>query len=67
MKYQFECMEHGLFEVNQPMLAEHTAECPVCRAKAQRKYSVLQWLWANTAFRPDGSYRQDKDYACLKG
>ncbi len=67
MFYQFRCNEHGEFEVEQPLLAEHKATCPECGKEGQRIFSQLQWKWANSVFRPDGSYRQDDDYAILKG
>lgn len=67
MTYQFRCSGHGEFEVNQPMLSEHKASCPVCGSKGQRVYSMPTWLWGDSVFRPDGSYRQDEDYAVLKG
>ena len=80
MQYQFKCERHGKkpihFEVSQPMmvvtpesttLAEHKANCPECGEPAQRVFSSLNWWWANSVYRPDGSYRQDEDYAVLKG
>ena len=67
MFYQFKCDRHGEFMVNQPMLLEHKAKCPVCYEEAERVYSSLQWRWEGEAFRPDGSKRQDNDYAVLKG
>jgi len=71
MIYKFKCGRHGekplYFEVKQPMLSEHTAKCPECGVTAQRIYSKPQWIWANSVYRPDGSLRQDSDYAMLKG
>ena len=67
MIYQFKCGKHGEFEVDQPIMAEHKSNCPQCGEPAQRVYSTLKHIWANSAFREDGSYRQDEDYACLKG
>lgn len=63
MLYEFKCSEHGTFEINQSILAEHRANCPLCGQPAQRVYSLLQWIWAGNAYRPDGSLREDKDYA----
>ncbi len=63
MIYEFNCDKHGSFEVNQPMLSEHKADCPKCGSPCHRKFSRLEWIWADAAFRKDGSYRQDKDYA----
>ena len=63
MIYEFKCKEHGLFEVTQPMLAEHKADCPKCGASCQRIYLPLEHIWAGNAFRPDGSLRHDSDYA----
>ena len=68
MTYEFLCPSCGYeFEVKQPMLTEHEALCPVCRNPARRVYSPPIWMWADSAFRKDGSYREDKDYAILKG
>ena len=67
MTYEFECEKHGTFEVNQPMLSEHKLDCPECGSECQRIYSELNHILAGSAFRPDGSYRQDEDYAILKG
>lgn len=64
MVYEFVCSkcEHK-FEEKQPMLEEHKANCPKCKSPAIRQYSLLDWLWDGSAFRKDGSYREDKDYA----
>ena len=67
MIYQFSCSRHGLFEVKQPIMAEHRANCPECDAEGRRIYPRLTWIWAGSAYRPDGSLRQDNDYAILKG
>lgn len=67
MLYEFSCLEHGLFQVNQPIMAEHRATCPKCGLEAQRIYSRLTWIWGGSAYRPDGSLRADNDYAILKG
>jgi len=67
MIYEFNCREHGGFLVEQPMLSEHKAKCPVCEVEGQRQYSTFKVIWAGSAYRPDGSLRQDKDYAILKG
>jgi len=64
MQYEFECKECGLiFEVNQPMLSDHKASCPQCGKPSQRIYGTLEWIWKGEAYRPDGSRREDKDYA----
>uniref|UniRef100_A0A6M3K6F2 Putative regulatory protein FmdB zinc ribbon domain-containing protein n=1 Tax=viral metagenome TaxID=1070528 RepID=A0A6M3K6F2_9ZZZZ len=68
MLYQFKCKEHGEFEVSQPMLSEHKANCPECNLPAQRIYLPHQHMWAGSVFRPNGSYRQHNDYAeVMKG
>lgn len=68
MFYQFRCPDCGIeFEVNQPMLSEHKANCLQCGAECQRMYSPIQVMWAGSAFRKDGSYREQNDYAVLKG
>jgi len=71
MQYQFKCERHGEkplhFEVSQPMDSHHTAKCPECGVTAQRVFLPLKHIWANSVFRSDGSYRQDEDYAILKG
>jgi putative FmdB family regulatory protein len=63
MLYEYKCRTHGVFEVNQPITAEHKADCPDCGKPAQRVFTTLAWKWAGAAYRPDGSLRQDKDYA----
>ena len=64
MVYEYVCHPCGYgFEENQYMMAEHKAICPKCGERAQRVYSKLAVIWAGAAFRRDGSYRQDKDYA----
>lgn len=67
MFYQFRCQEHGEFVIRQSINEEHKASCAVCGSPAQRIYLSFQWMWGNSVFRPDGSYREDKDYAMLKG
>jgi putative FmdB family regulatory protein len=63
MKYDFKCDKHGVFEINQSIFEEHKALCPKCKRPAKRVYSNLQWIWAYSVYRPDGSRREDKDYA----
>jgi len=46
---------------------EHKATCLECGTECQRIYTSLQWIWTGSAYRPDGSLRQDSDYASLKG
>ena len=67
MLYEFNCREHGEFEVNQPIMAEHKANCLECGQPAQRIYHTLEWIWAGEAYRPDGSKREEKDYAPVYG
>ncbi len=67
MLYQFRCPEHGEIEVNQPMLSEHKAQCPICGIECQRIFSSLQVIWIGEIFRSDGSRRTQDDYAVLKG
>ncbi|MFA5429911.1 MAG: zinc ribbon domain-containing protein [Candidatus Omnitrophota bacterium] len=68
MFYDFKCRTHGVFTVSQPIASEHKADCPRCNKPAARVFSNLQWIWAGSAYRPDGSLRQDKDYApVMKG
>jgi putative FmdB family regulatory protein len=65
MFYEFKCPEHGVFEVTQPIEAEHKADCPKCGGPARRVFTTLAWKWGGAAYRPDGSLRQDKDYAAV--
>jgi len=66
--YEFRCLKcHKGFEVNQPLLAEHKANCPDCGRPAQRIYSLLEWIWEGELYRPDGSRREQSDYSVLKG
>ena len=67
MFYLFTCLEHGEFETIQSMDEDHMAICPQCGIMAQRKFSTHEVIWGNTAYRSDGSRREDKDYAILKG
>ena len=66
MIYQFKCPSHGEFEVKQPIYAEHTASCPLCGGEAQRIFPSLEVIWAGSAYRKDGSRREQNDYASLK-
>jgi len=63
MFYEFRCERHGYFQVRQNILATHKANCPQCGEEAQRVYASLEWIWADTLYREDGSRREDKDYA----
>ncbi len=65
MRYDFNCEEHGTFEVEQPMLSSHEADCPCCGAEGQRLYSPLEVIWGGSLYRPDGSRRQHDDYASV--
>lgn len=38
--YEYECSEHGRFEVRQPMFSEHVSVCPECGAEARRIFSM---------------------------
>jgi len=67
MFYDFACEKHGLFEVEQPLLSPHEFQCPHCGSQCQRKYNVVQWIWAGNVFREDGSLREQNDYGILKG
>jgi len=62
MFYLFKCNGHGTFEVNQPMLSDHKANCPDCGKQAQRVFSSPQWIWVGSLYREDGSRREEKDY-----
>ena len=68
MRYEFKCptCNHS-FEVEQPVLSEHIADCPECGDECQRIYSKLQWIWKGSLYRPDGSRRQHDDYAPVMG
>jgi putative FmdB family regulatory protein len=63
MIYEFKCEQHGVFQVRQSLNDEHKADCPKCQQPAQRIFSTPEWIWKGEAYRPDGSKRQDKDYA----
>lgn len=64
MLYDFKCSDCQCeFQVKQPMLTNHKADCPECGKLAQRVYSRLEWVWGNSVYRPDGSLRPDSDYA----
>ncbi|MDD5703883.1 MAG: zinc ribbon domain-containing protein [Dehalococcoidales bacterium] len=67
MIYEFKCKKHGIFEVNQSINEEHKAKCPVCKQPGQRLFSSHEVIWAGSVYREDGSRREEKDYAILKG
>ena len=68
MKYNFRCnMCKTILEVEQPITTDHILYCPECNEEAQRIYSRLEWILGGSAYRPDGSLREDNDYAILKG
>ena len=61
MLYEFRCPEHGSFEVNQPITAEHRLYCPKCGVECQRVYSLLQWIWADPFLHwDDKKYREQR-------
>ena len=44
--YEFFCDEcGGAYEVRQPMLEEHTYECPKCKKPARRIYSATPFFF----------------------
>lgn len=56
MIYEFRCINyHGIFEVEQPLMAEHEANCPVCGKPAERIFSPLPHTWKKGDFHEDGS------------
>ncbi len=64
MIYEFECTQHGSFEVKRPMSeCSEMGNCPECGAEGQRVFSRFTWFWAGEAYRSDGSRRPDSDYA----
>jgi len=69
MLYEFKCSDcNHTFEVKRLMSdCGEPAVCPECGKEAQRVYSRLDWIWAGELFRPDGSRREQNDYASLKG
>lgn len=67
MVYEYFCPKHGSFEVRQPINADHIARCPQCGALGIRQFGAHEVVWAGSAYRPNGSRRQDEDYARLKG
>lgn len=38
--YEYECQEHGRFEVRQSMFADKIADCPVCGRPAEHRISL---------------------------
>ena len=61
MTYEFACggcQNH--FEVEQPITAEHRADCPKCGIQAQRVYSKVGHYWDNPKplYHKDGSYEE---------
>lgn len=60
MIYEFRCSEHGVFEVDQPMMVEHKANCPECDKPTKRVYSPTPHYWDSPKplFHKDGSYEE---------
>jgi hypothetical protein len=74
MIYQFKCntcvavkslalpvsvVPHYIFEVNQPMLSEHRANCPICGKPAQRVWSAPIHYEPWDLWNKDGSHQSD--------
>lgn len=60
MTYEYRCPEHGTFEREEPIAAEHRADCPECGAPAQRIYHPVGMYYGHPAplFHEDGSYEE---------
>ncbi len=69
MLYEFKCNDcNRIFEIKRPMSESgDPVKCPVCGVTGQRVFSILQWIWGGSVYRPDGSRREQNDYAILKG
>ena len=72
MIYQFKCeycettlsaiIKHKyIFEVNQPMLSEHAANCPLCDRPAQRVWSAPISYEPWDLWNKDGSRQSDSE------
>ncbi len=59
MTYEFSCCGKT-FEIKQPMLEEHKANCPKCSKPAQRIFSGLGHYYDNPKplYNQDGSYEE---------
>ena len=67
MTYEYECPEHGKVQAEQAMDDVHKLDCPVCSKPCDRIYGKHVFIMAGRAYRADGSTRDDRDYARLKG
>lgn len=67
MLYEFNCPEHGNFIKRQDIHDAHVAYCSECGKLANRVFGQHEVIWAGTVYRPDGSRREQDDYAILKG
>ena len=65
MNYEYRCLKcEYKFELKRPMSeCSEMGNCPECGAEGQRILSPFTWIWSGRAYRPDGSLREDKDYA----
>ena len=55
MIYKFKCPEHGIFEVNQRIMTEHKAYCPICGILGSRVYQSLPFQFGKADYNKDGS------------
>ena len=68
MWYEYFCPKHGSFEVKRSMNdSSLPATCPTCGSLGIRQFGTHEVVWAGSAYRPNGSRREDKDYDILKG
>jgi len=44
--YAYECLEHGRFEVRQPMADDRKANCPKCSKSAEPRISACDYRFA---------------------
>ncbi len=67
MIYIFRCNSRRLmgrkfiFEVEQKIMDEHKANCPICEQPAQRVFTTLRHSWPDEGYTPSGKRIVNQD------
>jgi len=70
MKYIFRCIDHSyslMFEVEQRIMDEHTANCPICGKPAQRVYTPITHYFNDCLYHMDGSKQDSSELPAVYG
>jgi len=67
MRYDFRCMIHGIFEVTQPINAEHVANCPICGEPAERVFTPITHYFPDCLWHKDGSKQDPSELPTVYG